>query len=890
MIDAGMNTAISQQSMSQRKTAIGTDISIPILNTAKSLRDVAQAATETSDGRAQAMAGATLAMQGRDLASAVQNGISDPTSLQNGFKASLTLGSSRSQSTMAQTSETSVGSTVSGSGNVTIVAKGINGEGGNINVVGSQVQAGGNVVLSARDQINLLASQDTYTQASNSSSSGASIGIAFNISGDKSGFTLDLAANQARGKADGTDVIHRNTHIEGGNGVTLISGGDTTLKGATISAPTVSGLIAGDLTITSLQDISSYASKQSGSSIGVSLCIPPFCAGISSVTGSLSRSTVDGAFTSVTETSGIRAGDGGFQLIVGGNTSLQGGVIASSDKAVTDNKNLLQTATLTTSDLVNRDVYEASGFSISGGVSQNRPTNATDVGKYKPNGSAGVGSTEGAQESITRAGISGGTVTITDGAAQHALTGKTVEEMLASLDREVTSGTADASALSKAWDAARLQREVQAQITITSSFGTAAAKEIGDYADTQLNRAQTLRDMADQDTDEGRRQSLLAEAREIEENWKEDGGKLRVAAHAAVGGLSGGLAGALGASGSAIAMPLAGKLLESMNLPEALQQIVGAATAAGIGAAVGAPGAASAFNVDINNRQLHQSEYDFAKKHAKLVGERLGISEDDAEARILAEMRRNSDKRTADATGPVHDWAVRGILGCQNLNCYGFRNDAKYANADYNADLVGNNMESWIGSQAVLGSGVTYNEQVELNIRKDPIGTTIAGTGMVAFGTAAGFTAGAVTIGYFGVGAGVGMTANGIVQIVNNEPFDYLSFGMAGLTGAASTGVTLIPALMINAGGALTNAGVAGSNPNGTMIVASAGTVIGYPIGAVAQNYADKMLNPWYREQWKNLGNGVSKYIPPGMLPAWFGGGASSIAQEGAGAVIQNSR
>jgi filamentous hemagglutinin len=653
LIDAGTNTASSQQSMSQRKTAIGTDISIPVLNTAKSLRDVAQAATETSDGRAQAMAGATLAMQGRDLASAVQNGISDPTSLQNGFKASLTLGSSRSQSTMAQTSETSVGSTVSGSGNVTIVAKGINGEGGNINVVGSQVQAGGNVVLSARDQINLLASQDTYTQASNSSSSGASIGIAFNISGDKSGFTLDLAANQARGKADGTDVIFRNTHIEGGNGVTLISGGDTTLKGATISAPTVSGLIGGDLTIASLQDISSYASKQSGSSIGVSLCIPPFCTGISSVTGGLSRSTVDGAFASVTETSGIRAGDGGFQLIVGGNTSLEGGVIASSDKAVTDNKNLLQTATLTTLDLVNRDFYEASGFSISGGV-----------GKDKPTGSAGVGSAEGAQESITRAGISGGTVTITNGAAQHALTGKTVEEMLASLDREVTSGTADAGALAKAWDATRLQRDVNAQVLITSEFGKAAAKEIGDYAKTQMNRVEALRETAKLEKDEGRKQALLAEAQEIEGNWKE-GGTLRVAAHAATGALSGGLLGALGAGTSAAVMPTLSKLIDNLDLPGPLKQALGAAAAVAVGSVGGASGAAAAFNIDVNNRQLHPDEIAFLKGKVASYAQREGISEEEAERRLVrgalylndADWAKQYDNFTADE---VADYSAAG--------------------------------------------------------------------------------------------------------------------------------------------------------------------------------------------------------------------------------------
>jgi hypothetical protein len=54
--------------MSERKVPIGAEISSPILNAAKSLRDVAQAAGETSDGRAKAMAAATMGMQANEVA------------------------------------------------------------------------------------------------------------------------------------------------------------------------------------------------------------------------------------------------------------------------------------------------------------------------------------------------------------------------------------------------------------------------------------------------------------------------------------------------------------------------------------------------------------------------------------------------------------------------------------------------------------------------------------------------------------------------------------------------------------------------------------------------------------------------------------------------------
>jgi filamentous hemagglutinin len=380
---------------------------------------------------------------------------------------------------------------------------------------------------------------------------------------------LDLAATRARANADGSDVVYNNTRIEAGNKFTLTSGGNTTLQGATVSAPNVTGTIGGDLTITSLQDISRFASKQSSAGLQASICFPPFCYGITG-TGSVSRLTVDGDFTSVTETSGIRAGDGGFQVKVGGNTGLHGGVIASSDQAVSD-KNLLQTATLTTSDLRNRDVYEANGYSVS-----------VSVGSSKSSGSAGVGSAEGAQESVTRAGISGGTIIVTDGTAQAA-TGKTVDDVLASLDREVTSGNADASALLKAWDAARLQSEVDAQVKISAEFGKAASKTAGEYAT--------------QKAEDARKAGNYDEFRK----W-DDGGEYRIALHGGIGLLTGGLQGAAGAIASAKLMPVIGEEIARMNLPKEVSDALTIAAGAGLGAvAGGGTGAATGLNETANN-------------------------------------------------------------------------------------------------------------------------------------------------------------------------------------------------------------------------------------------------------------------------------------------------
>ena len=94
--------------------------------------------------------------------------------------------------------------------------------------------------------------------------------------------------------------------------------------------------VGADLILERLQDISTYTSKNSGSSAGASLCIPPFCAGAGAgagagtVSGSYNSSEVLGDYASVSEQAGIQAGDGGFRLKVKGHTDLTGAVITSS--------------------------------------------------------------------------------------------------------------------------------------------------------------------------------------------------------------------------------------------------------------------------------------------------------------------------------------------------------------------------------------------------------------------------------------------------------------------------------------------------------------------------------------------------------------------------------
>lgn len=286
------------------------------------------------------------------------------------------------------------------------------------------------------------------------------------------------------------------------------------------------------------------------------------------------------------------------------------------------------------------------------------------------------------------------------------------------------------------------------------------------------------------------------------------------------------------------------------------------------------------------NRQLHQSEYDGAKRHAKTVARELGISEQEAEGRIVAEMLRNSDKQTAEASGGKRDYEVRSIVGCQNLNCDGYKNDPQYANHAYNGEYIEPNRASYDFGQRRLGHGQTYNELVTSNIKQDPVGSTLAGVGMMGLGVVTGGSL--APVGMMGIGTALGLGVNGSVQLTSDKPFDWVSFGASGVTGALSTGMRFAPVLFTNVGGALTSSALNGENPNGAMGGAAAGTVIGYPLGAKVESHLDDVLNPWYRQEWRDLGMGISTYVPPSTIPSWTGGAIGGVIQEKAGGAAQD--
>ena len=207
-------------------------------------------------------------------------------------------------------------------------------------------------------------------------------------------------------------------------------------KGAVANGKQDVADVGGDLNIESLQDTSTYASKQENAGVNMSIAV----IGVGTNSGGLNydKTKASGNYASVNQQSGIKAGDGGFQVTVKGNTDLKGGIISSSGQAIADNTNTLVTATLTQSELANRAdaSVETSGFNVSSDMfSQGKYGLAKGgLGNILKNNNMSSHSTGN-----TRSAISAGAITLTNETAQQTLTGQTAAQTIASLSRDTTT-------------------------------------------------------------------------------------------------------------------------------------------------------------------------------------------------------------------------------------------------------------------------------------------------------------------------------------------------------------------------------------------------------------------------------------------------------------------
>ncbi|WP_374335501.1 hemagglutinin repeat-containing protein, partial [Leeia sp.] len=319
----------SEQNSKFKQSGLTVTLSNPVLSAAQTVSQMSKASKQTADPRMKALAAITAGAAVYNAVDAVQQNPGQA----GGISISISIGSSKNESHSVEDQRNSRGSTVKSGGDLSIVARGA-GQQSDLTVQGSQLKAAGDLTLSAEHDLNLLAARNSSDSHTTSSGKSGSIGIAFSLGGEKNGFSINAGGSKSKGQSNGNDVTWVNTQVEAGKQLTLKAGQDTNLIGAQAKGQRIVSQTGGNLTITSLQDSSDYHSQNSSSSFGVSLCIPPICAGASSVSASTSRSKLNSTWQSVTQQSGLLAGDGGFDVQVGQHTQLNGAVIASTDAAV----------------------------------------------------------------------------------------------------------------------------------------------------------------------------------------------------------------------------------------------------------------------------------------------------------------------------------------------------------------------------------------------------------------------------------------------------------------------------------------------------------------------------------------------------------------------------
>ena len=152
------------------------------------------------------------------------------------------------------------------------------------------------------------------------------------------------------------------------------------------------------------------------------------------------------------------------------------------------------------------------------------------------------------------------------------------------------------------------------------------------------------------------------------------------------------------------------------------------------------------------------------------------------------------------------------------------------------------------------------------------------------------------------ISAGLSYGANGAVQIATGntgDKFDYLSFGLSGLTGAGTAGKSYYSNQLIGAGSAYMTSQIEGQDSTSAVLGSMAGTGFGYNIGASITNKLESQYikNQLGMDASKNALKYYESSFGPGYLlkggemsplPGTLGGLGGSLISESTSSVTQN--
>lgn len=470
-VDIESATEILRREHTTEFSQSGLSISItnPVISAVQAADQMVEAARETSDPRMKALAAAAIGLNAKNAYDSVRaaqgsNGANAAEKV-GGINLAVSVGSSNSSSQRNETIKEAQSSKLMARGDINIAAVG-DGNNSDLTIKGSEIQAGGSISLKTDDALNLIAAENSRALTSKNDSSTGSIGISIGTDG----LLFTAGMSKGKGKENGQERSWTETTVRAGEKVALLSGGDTELKGATVTGNQVAVKVGENLTIQSLQDSSQYQSEQKNTGGSISV-------GYGKMSGSFhsSKSEIDSDYMSVIEQSGIKAGDSGFQLEVAGKSKLKGAVISSTQAAVDNKHNSLNTGTLIVSDIANRAEFEAESSDMGVALSYNPEESVTkNTGNNLVQLPAalipGINKS-GSDDSRTFSAISSAEITIIDEEKQVELTGKGTDSTVKSLNRDTTNANNQTLVTT---DVYKIKDEIEANSKIISQ----ASKEV----------------------------------------------------------------------------------------------------------------------------------------------------------------------------------------------------------------------------------------------------------------------------------------------------------------------------------------------------------------------------------------------------------------------------
>ena len=437
------------------------------------------------------------------------------------------IGSSKSVAESKLERHTYSSGTIDSDGTVLIHANSTDSIKGNITAIGEQIK-GKNVQLAASNNINLEAGSNTQRIETNSKSSGWNVSA--NI-GMRTGGLVGWSASAYKGLENGIEdtTTYTGTHVVGSNNVSIESGNDTNIIGSNISGQGVTAKVGNNLTVESLQDSRIYheTSKNKGISIsGANFISQPTINGVNV------KGNIDSTYKSVTDQSGIHAGNDGVNITVGNTTTLKGAAITSK---ATPEKNKISTKSLVMEDLHNEASYKAKKSGIA--MNTSGLTAKGILGKINPLGLSPVVSIPVSDEaqSTTKSAISDAILVEVEG------------KTLTTINRDTEHAL---NSIKPIFD----KTDVKERMEYVNAVSDEGFKLIGDIA---MKQAQKYEEKAATTTDEALKKRYQKEA----DKWK-DGGIYKVALH--------------GGFGTVVSNMAGGSSLEGFTVSSANEVMIGA--------------------------------------------------------------------------------------------------------------------------------------------------------------------------------------------------------------------------------------------------------------------------------------------------------------------------